>query len=68
MPSMPFMVRITLAELHTELDFSTEDGKPKPKMEIVLVKSPQFDVIIAAQAREAKEKEEPACPPQEVEA
>ena len=38
------------------LDASTEDGRQKPKMEIILVKAPNFDAVVEQQAKEAAAK------------
>jgi DNA-binding protein len=43
--------------LSTALDASTEDGRMKAKMEAVLAKSPKFDEIAEAQAKEHAAKQ-----------
>ena len=40
------------AELSTSLDSSTEDGRQKPKMEVLLGKAPNFDAVVERQAKE----------------
>lgn len=43
--------------MSTMLDSTTEDGKPKPKMEFLLTKSPQFDELMAKEQAEKAEKQ-----------
>jgi hypothetical protein len=39
------------------LDSTTEDGRQKPKLEIMLGKSPMFDQVVEQQAKEQAAKE-----------
>ena len=52
----------TLAGLSTQLDSSTEDGRQKPKIEVVLVKAPTFDAVVEQQAKEQAAKQAAALP------
>lgn len=45
------------AELSTSLDSSTEDGRQKPKMEIVMVPAPTYQSVVDQQAKEQAAKQ-----------
>ena len=50
------------AELSTQLETSTEDGRQKPKLEIVMVKAPTFQTVVDQQAKEQAAKQAALAP------
>lgn len=51
------MFLLSAAEISTMLDSATEDGRQKPKLEILMGKSAQFDQAVERLAKEQAEKD-----------